>query len=117
MSDKSHKSLGDYVTLQRGKTYKGKLVGQPGPVLLGLGSIEPGGGFRFNKFKTYGGECPEILTLYPGDMYASLKGATKDGSMIGSVARVPDIIEKGRLTQDTVKLKFDDDDESLKSHI
>ena len=115
--DEKTKPLGDFVTLQRGKTYKGKLVGEPGPVLLGLGSIEPGGGFRFNKFKTYGGDCPEILTLYPGDMYASLKGATKDGSMIGSVARVPHSIEKGRLTQDTVKLVFPEDNEQLKRHI
>lgn len=28
--------LGDVVTLQRGTTYKGDLLGQPGPVLLGL---------------------------------------------------------------------------------
>jgi type I restriction enzyme S subunit len=117
MAGENKSVLGDFITLQRGKTYKGMLVGEPGPVLLGLGSIEPGGGFRFNKFKTYGGECPENLTLYPGDMYASLKGATKDGSMIGSVARVPPTIEKGRLTQDTVKLVFQDDNEELKRHI
>ena len=110
-------ALGDFVTLQRGKTYKGALVGKPGPVLFGLGSIEPGGGFRASKLKTYGGDCPELLTLVPGDMYASLKGATKDGSMIGSVARVPSTIEKGRLTQDTVKLKFVDADEPLRRHI
>lgn len=115
--DEKSKPLGEFVTLQRGKTYKGTLVGKPGPVLLGLGSIEPGGGFRLEKFKTYGGDCPEIMTLYPGDMYASLKGATKDGSMIGSVARVPKSIEKGRLTQDTVKLEFHDNDEQLKRHI
>ena len=28
--------VGDYVTLQRGITYKGNLVGKPGPALLGL---------------------------------------------------------------------------------
>ena len=111
------RTLGDYVSLQRGKTYKGSLVGKPGPVLLGLGSIEPGGGFRADKFKTYGGDCPASLTLYPGDMYASLKGATKDGSMIGSVARVPRSIEKGRLTQDTVKLQFHSADELLQRHV
>ena len=30
--------------------------------------------------------------LYPGDIYVALKGATKDGSMVGSVARVPDSV-------------------------
>jgi type I restriction enzyme S subunit len=98
------RTVGDYVELQRGTTYEGALVGKPGPALLGLGSIEPGGGFRFGHYKTYGGDCPANLMLLPGDIYAALKGATKDGKMIGSVARVPPVITSGRLTQDTVKL-------------
>jgi hypothetical protein len=77
-------NVGDYVSLQRGTTYKGTLVGKPGPALLGLGSIRPGGGFREGDYKTYGGECPEKLMLFPGDLFVSLKGATKDGEMIGS---------------------------------
>lgn len=99
-------TVGAYVTLVRGTTYEGRLVGEPGPALLGLGSIVPGGGFRAGDFKTYGGECPDELMLVPGDIYASLKGATKDGKMIGSVARVPSSVPSGRLTQDTVKLVF-----------
>ncbi len=101
-------SVGDFVTLKRGMTYKGMLVGKPGPALLGLGSIRPGGGFRSDGYKTYGGECPSDLMLFPGDLYVSLKGATKDGEMIGSVARVPNTVASGRLTQDTVKLQFQD---------
>lgn len=101
-------TVGDYVTLQRGITYKGNLVGKPGPALLGLGSIHPGGGFREGDYKTYGGECPPKLMLFPGDLFVSLKGATKDGKMIGSVARVPSSVVSGRLTQDTVKLEFRD---------
>jgi len=96
----------DYVTLIRGITYKGNLVGKPGPALLGLGSIHPGGGFREGAYKTYGGDCPPKLMLTPGDLFVSLKGATKDGKMIGSVARVPVSVPSGRLTQDTVKLEF-----------
>jgi len=108
LSDRDVRTVGDYVTLVRGTTYKGALVGKPGPALLGLGSIEPGGGFRTGDYKTYGGECPPELMLYPGDIYASLKGATKDGKMIGSVARVPPSVPYGRITQDTVKLVFRD---------
>ncbi|MBE2252431.1 MAG: restriction endonuclease subunit S [Myxococcus sp.] len=96
--------VGDCTELKRGTTYKGPLVGKPGPALLGLGSIRPGGGFREDGFKTYGGECPDELMLRPGEMYVSLKGATKDGEMIGSVARLPSSVPLGRLTQDTVKL-------------
>jgi restriction endonuclease S subunit len=106
------KTIGDYVSLQRGVTYKGNLVGKPGPALLGLGSIHPGGGFRAD-YKTYGGECPEKLMLRPGELFVSLKGATKDSEMIGSVARVPASVFSGRLTQDTVKLVFHDPDHNL----
>lgn len=106
--EKDCDSVGDYITLQRGTTYKGSLVGEPGPALLGLGSIEPGGGFRHDHYKTYGGDCPSKLMLFPGDLYVALKGATKDGDMIGSVARVPGTVSSGRLTQDTVRLVFQD---------
>lgn len=100
--------VGDYVKLQRGSTYKGDLVGQPGPPLLGLGSIEAGGGFRIDKFNTFGGECPEKWMVRPGSIYVALKGATKDGSMVGSVARLPTHLPAGRLTQDTARLDFFD---------
>ena len=61
------KTVGDFVTLQRGNTYSGKLVGELGPTLLGLGSIEPGGGFRHDKYKSFGGECPpKIMPLAAG---------------------------------------------------
>lgn len=111
------KTIGSFVTLQRGITYKGNLVGAEGPALLGLGSIVPGGGFRESDYKTYGGDCPEKITLKPGDIFASLKGATKDGKMIGSVARVPNSIAKGRLTQDTVKLEFLERNTSFENYI
>lgn len=103
----SNGRVGDFVSLVRGKTYKGALVGTEGPALLGLGSITPGGGFR-NDYKTYGGECPPELMLTPGDLFVSLKGATKDGEMIGSIARLPFSVPSGRLTQDTVKLVFNE---------
>ncbi|RIR64040.1 restriction endonuclease subunit S [Mycobacteroides abscessus] len=55
--------------------------------------------------------------LRPGDLFVSLKGATKDGDMIGSVARVPDSVAIGRLTQDTVKLIFRDVDKSFERYL
>ncbi|NYJ11137.1 type I restriction enzyme S subunit [Rhizobium leguminosarum] len=117
MSGDDYERVGDLVTLVRGTTYKGALVGKPGPALLGLGSIVPGGGFRAGDFKTYGGECPEQLMLRPGDLYVSLKGATKDGEMIGSVAQVPSQVASGRLTQDTVKLVIAPEFEELRQYL
>jgi type I restriction enzyme S subunit len=69
--------LGDYVTLQRGNTYKSALLGQPGPVLLGLASIARNGGFRADNLKTYGGFSDERMILKPGDIYVSLKDVTQ----------------------------------------
>lgn len=107
MSSECNLNLGNFVSLQRGTTYKGALLGLSGPVLLGLASIQPNGGFRHGAFKTYGGESPEKITLRSGELYVSLKDVTQSGDLLGSVARVPKSVEKGRLTQDTVKLVFD----------
>jgi len=107
-TETSHtKTLGDFISLQRGTTYKSALLGQPGAVLIGLASIEREGGFRNDKLETYGGECPQKISLKPGDLYVSLKDITHDGHLLGAVARIPDFIECGRLTQDTVKLVFE----------
>ena len=117
MAGEARQTVGDYVTLQRGNTYSGALVGKPGPALLGLGSIEPGGGFRAGKYKTFGGECAPKIMLATGDVYVALKGATKDGSMVGSVARVPPDIPAGRLTQDTARFDFIDGRREVADHV
>jgi type I restriction enzyme, S subunit len=96
--------LGSLVTIQRGTTYKSALLGQPGPVLLGLASIARNGGFRADSLRTYGGDSPENLLVKPGELYASLKDVTQSGDLLGSVARVPNDGPIGRLTQDTVRL-------------
>jgi len=117
MAGELRKTVRDYVSLQRGNTYSGSLVGEPGPALLGLGSIAPGGGFRADHYKTFGGKCPAKLMLVPGDIYVALKGATKDGSMVGSVARLPESVPSGRLTQDTARLDFVERDPEAVSHV
>ncbi len=98
-------AISEFVDLQRGNTYKSALKNLPGPVLLGLGSIQRNGGFRDDKLATYGGDSPEKLLVYPGDLFVSLKDVTQSADLLGAVARVPKHISKGRLTQDTVKLQ------------
>lgn len=98
--------LGQLVDLVRGRTYRSSLKDLPGPVLLGLASIERNGGFRDDKLSTYGGDSPPELVLAPGDIYVSLKDVTQSADLLGAVARVPAHVERGRLTQDTVRLKF-----------
>jgi type I restriction enzyme, S subunit len=98
------KCLGDYVRLQRGNTYQSALLGKSGPTLLGLASIARNGGFRGDNLKTYGGHSDPRILLSPGDIYVSLKDVTQSADLLGAVARVPNSIRSGRLTQDTVKL-------------
>ena len=102
----SRKILGDYFTLQRGTTYKSRLLGQPGPILLGLATIQRNGGFRTDSLQTYGGESPAKLLVQPGDLYLSLKDVTQSADLLGAVARLPIDYPPGRLTQDTVKLEL-----------
>jgi hypothetical protein len=106
MSSESARTLADLIDLRRGSTYKSSLLGHDGPVLLGLSSIAPNGGFRRDSLKTYGGESPTEMTLAPGDIYVSLKDVTQSADLLGAVARVPSDIAAGRLTQDTVRLIF-----------
>lgn len=99
-------TLGDFFTLQRGNTYKSALLEQPGPFLLGLGTIQRNGGFKGDKLKTYGGTSDPRMLVFPGDIYVSLKDVTQSADLLGAVARVPDDVPLGRMTQDTVKLEF-----------
>ena len=101
--------LSDYFELVRGTTYKSALLDQPGPILLGLASIQRNGGFRRDSLRTYGGDSPEKLLVRPGDLYVSLKDVTQSADLLGSIARLPDDIALGRLTQDTVRLVPKDD--------
>jgi len=105
MAASTRQTLGDYFTLQRGTTYKSRLLGQPGPVLLGLAAIQRNGGFRSDSLKTYGGESPAKLLVKPGELYLSLKDVTQSADLLGAVARLPRDHAPGRLTQDTVKLE------------
>lgn len=102
--ESARRTLGDYFTLQRGTTYKSQLLGQPGPVLLGLATIERNGGFRTDSLRTYGGDSPDQLLVQPGELYVSLKDVTQSADLLGAVARLPLDQSPGRLTQDTVKL-------------
>src|SRR5262245_47494766 len=104
-SRSSRQAIGDYFSLQRGTTYKSRLLGQPGPVLLGLASIQRNGGFRRGSLQTYGGDSPDKLLVRPGDLYVSLKDVTQSADLLGAVARLPLNHPVGRLTQDTVKLE------------
>lgn len=98
-------TLAGKVELHRGQSYKSALLDEPGPYLLGLGTIARNGGFSGGPLRTYGGESPDRILLRPGDLYLSLKDVTHKAELLGAVARVPADVPLGRLTQDTVRLQ------------
>ena len=81
------------------------MLDQPGPILLGLATIQRNGGFRSDSLRTYGGESPDKLLVQPGELYVSLKDVTQSADLLGAIARLPLDYAVGRLTQDTVKLE------------
>ncbi len=99
-------TLAGKVELHRGQSYKSALLDEPGPYLLGLGTIARNGGFSGGSLRTYGGESPDRILLRPGDLYLSLKDVTHKAELLGAVARVPADVPLGRLTQDTVRLQI-----------
>jgi type I restriction enzyme S subunit len=105
MTNRPRSRIGDYVALQRGTTYKSRLLDQPGPILLGLATIARNGGFRRDSVRTYGGDSPDKLLVAAGELYVSLKDVTQSADLLGAVARLPKDMPTGRLTQDTVKLE------------
>lgn len=104
MSNASTRRLSHYFDLERGATYKSRLLDAPGPILLGLGTIARNGGFRSDSLRTYGGESPARMLVRAGELYVSLKDVTQSADLLGAVARLPMDRPAGRLTQDTVKL-------------
>lgn len=64
---------------------------------------------KADNLKTYGGPSDPKILVGPGDILVSLKDVTQAADLLGSVVTVPASIGQGRLTQDTVKLVFDDD--------
>lgn len=102
--------LSDYADLVRGKTYKSALCSESdGIPLLGLGAIEREGGFK-SSFRRYQGDTDPRTIVESGDLFFSLKDLTQAGHLLGSVARLPESIPQGRLTQDTLKLSLSEID-------
>jgi hypothetical protein len=83
MVRKSHRgTLGDCFAVQRGTTYEGRLLGRPGPALLGLAIIQRNGGFRSDSLGECGGDSPDELHVQPGELYLSPKDMTQSADLL-----------------------------------
>lgn len=80
--------LGELARLRKGVSYKGAFLDEPGPRLLGLGVVVPGGGLRLDAARTYAGPHKAWQRLEPGEMFIALTDLTQDGRVLGSPARL-----------------------------
>lgn len=102
-------ALRELVTLRRGNSYQGALVGEVGAPLLGLGTIAREGGFKGSKLRHYPEEFSDRIAVKAGDVYVALKDMTQEAALLGAAARVPDGFDRARLTQDTIAVDILED--------
>ncbi len=82
-------SLGEFVRLHKGVSYKGEFLDKPGPRLLGMGTVELGGGLKLEEARTYSGPINDSQRIRPGELFIAITGITPEGSVIGSPAFLP----------------------------
>lgn len=86
------KKLGDFLSLERGLSYKGKyLSDNEGVPMLNLGNILPNSVFREEKLKFYTGEFKPRHVVLPGDIIVANTDLTQAREVLGSAIRVPDL--------------------------
>lgn len=86
------KKLGDYITLERGLSYKGKyLSDNEGVPMVNLGNILPNSVFRPEKLKYYTGEFKPKVVVKPGDIVVANTDLTQAREVLGSAIMIPDL--------------------------
>jgi type I restriction enzyme, S subunit len=88
-TDWSDTALSDLIHLQKGVSYKGEFLDKPGPYLLGLGTVVPGGGLKLDGARTYSGPIREGQRIKPGELLLALTDITQEGKVLGTPALVP----------------------------
>ena len=88
-TDWQPRPLGELIRLQKGVSYKGEFLDQPGPRLLGLGTVVPGGGIKLEEARTYSGPIREDQRIKPGELLVALTDITQEGKILGTPALVP----------------------------
>jgi len=82
--------LTDFVTIDKGLSYKGVDLGDEGKnLLIGLKCFERGGGFRIDGAKQFSGEFKSQHLLNPGDLIVAMTDLTQGAEVLGKPAIVP----------------------------
>lgn len=85
--------LGNYLSINRGLSYKGKFLSDEGVPMINLGNIMPDGIFRIEKNKYYTGDFKDKVTTNVGDMVIANTDMTQNRDVIGIPVIVPPIYD------------------------
>ena len=85
--------LGNYLTVDRGLSYKGQFLSENGVPMINLGNVMPNGVFRIEKNKYYSGDYKDKVTIKVGDIVVANTDMTQNREVIGTPVIVPPIYE------------------------
>ena len=91
--------LSDFITLQKGISYKGKYLENNGNPMINLGNISKNGGFINHKIKYYTGKFKTHHTINSHDIVIANTDITQDRLVLGSAAIIPPLNQKTIILQ------------------
>ena len=111
--------LSTFCTFTKGLSYQGAHLDKDGPILMGIGTIKEGGGFRSQKLRTYNGPHKPEHRIHPGEVYVAMTNmAEETRRFLGSTARLPDINgEYGILTHHVSKVNWKTDESIMQDFL
>lgn len=83
--------LGNYLSVDRGLSYKGQFLSETGVPMINLGNVMPNGVFRIEKNKYYSGDYKDKVTIKVGDIVIANTDMTQNREVIGTPIIVPPI--------------------------
>ena len=86
--------LSDFITLQKGISYKGKYLANNGNPLINLGNISKNGVFINHKIKYYTGKFKTRHTINSHDIVIANTDITQDRLVLGSATIIPPLNQK-----------------------
>lgn len=86
-------TLGNYLSIDRGLSYKGQFLSDNGVPMINLGNVMPNGVFRIEKNKYYSGDFKEKVTTKVGDIVLANTDMTQNREVIGTPVIVPPIYD------------------------
>ena len=91
-SEWPNERLGNFLSLERGLSYKGKYLSDSNGVpMINLGNILPNSVFRPEKLKFYTGDFKEKVVVKPGDIVVANTDLTQAREVLGSAIIIPDL--------------------------